>query len=298
MTWIKSDDGRTSTHWERKKLPEWEAALMSRLGVTVMQRDYHVRRGCECDWCVSRREVRRVNREYRNGPRANLTPEEAVPAIARLHAAHAAGLTCRQLSEHLNLSYSYVSHLVNGANKAMSRYVFARIMGAVWPEPERAAGRCRGGTRVNSAGTLRRLVALNSVGFSYRWMSKRVGIADSQLANYVRGERAVNSISRDTAEDIKALYDKYRDQDPATLGMHAQQISSLIRKHQRLRSPGPMCWDDDTIDDPDAIPQWTGKCGTYAGYHQHQNHDIPPCEPCIRAAYEYRAEKDRRRHAR
>lgn len=293
MTWIKTEDGITSPHWKRRKLPEWEAQLMAQLGVTVMQRSFHTPGGCCCQWCTTRRAKRRANDEYQNGPRPNLTAEESAPAITYLRDAHASGLTCREIAEHLHLSYSYVSHLIAGHNKAMSRYTYKLVMGATWPEPRRSPGRWRGGNRVDSTGTLRRLAALNALGFSYRWMSERVGIADTQLANYVRGNRAVKWISRDVAEDVRVLYDKYQDQNPADHGMHPQRMAALINKHKRLLTPVPQCWDADTIDDPEAIAQWTGKCGSYAGYHAHRRYGIPACRPCKDAGNG----NDRKRHA-
>lgn len=39
----------------------------------------------------------------------------------------------------------------------------------------------------------------------------------------------------------------------------------------------------DTIDDPAAFPDWTGQCGTAAGYSAHSRHHVPYCDPCRRA---------------
>jgi hypothetical protein len=50
-------------------------------------------------------------------------------------------------------------------------------------------------------------------------------------------------------------------------------------------------------DTPAPAPKKTGrapydpdKCGTYAGYKQHQSHETKPCRPCKDAAAKYRRE--------
>src|SRR5690606_31398529 len=39
-------------------------------------------------------------------------------------------------------------------------------------------------------------------------------------------------------------------------------------------------WDPDTIDDPDAYPEWTGACGTHRGRLIHKREGTPVCGPC------------------
>ena len=57
-------------------------------------------------------------------------------------------------------------------------------------------------------------------------------------------------------------------------------------------------WDDDTIDDPAAFPDWTGKCGTPDGYDAHYKMKIlPSCQPCRDARAAYRKEQKEAKRA-
>jgi hypothetical protein len=42
----------------------------------------------------------------------------------------------------------------------------------------------------------------------------------------------------------------------------------------------PDHWDDDTIDDPNAVPEYTGRCGSIVGALIHLRESIPMCPPC------------------
>jgi hypothetical protein len=296
---VRSADGVTTTHYRNKDIADpFEAALLDRLGVRVTQRDYHVRAGCGCEWCTRGRAIRARNRVYGKGPYRNLGREGSRPAIERIMEAHASGITARQIAETVGVSYPYICHLLCEDSRGLSRYVSDRVMAATWPEPERTArGNYRGrvGVRVSSLASRRMLAALNAIGFSYSFMGKVTGIACDQLAGYVRGNRGEAKISFGVAADIKLLYDKYNDQDPVACGVNKQSVVSLQRKHARLRTPVPACWDEETIGDPNALPQWTGKCGTYAGFCQHYKYKIPVCEPCRKAGSAYKQEGIERR---
>ncbi|MCQ9186232.1 hypothetical protein KMT30_45815, partial [Streptomyces sp. IBSBF 2953] len=53
------------------------------------------------------------------------------------------------------------------------------------------------------------------------------------------------------------------------------------RRHALAHGWAPVgAWDDDTIDDPGAHPDWTGKCGTTEGFWAHRYIDAPACGPC------------------
>lgn len=62
--------------------------------------------------------------------------------------------------------------------------------------------------------------------------------------------------------------------DPRDMGLMEQQVSrskNYAAKHGYV----PLtCWDEDTIMNPGAFPEWTGACGTTTGYNLHRKHDI------------------------
>lgn len=53
-------------------------------------------------------------------------------------------------------------------------------------------------------------------------------------------------------------------------------------------------WDEDTLDDPDAAPDWTGRCGTPGGAEAHRRRGTPTCQACrdVRTAAQ-RARRER-----
>lgn len=133
-----------------------------------------------------------------------------------------------------------------------------------------------------SIGTRRRLQALSVAGYTIVWMAKTLGRPfDPSAVHRIQHERrAAKAIDTRLADQVKAMYDQYahRPADGITRAVYARNTGA------RNNWAGPGCWDDDTIDDPDAIPEWTGRCGTVWGWHIHKSQGTTPCEPCATAA--------------
>ncbi|MCX5233392.1 hypothetical protein [Streptomyces sp. NBC_00233] len=141
---------------------------------------------------------------------------------------------------------------------------------------------------VKSTGTTRRLQALSAAGYCLRWLAAETGRDVRRLHAFVHGKQYV---SRSFAEQVAGLYEKYADTDPLTVGEPSRAVAytrSVARKHGWAPSAA---WDDDTIDDQDAIPEWTGSCGTERGYRVHCRERIPCCAPCQAAHNAYNRER-------
>lgn len=91
------------------------------------------------------------------------------------------------------------------------------------------------------------------------------------------------------ARAVMALYDELWRADPREHGVD-NQAYARARNHAQRNGWAPVgAWDDDTIDDPATIPDWTGHCGTPQGHSAHYNLGITPaCEPCRAARNEAR----------
>lgn len=131
-------------------------------------------------------------------------------------------------------------------------------------------------TAVDGAGTRRRLQALVYAGWT-----------QSELARQIRMNRAncgktivSDLVEVATVKAARAVYDELWRVDPVAWGVPVFRAEAA-RRIAASRGWAPVgAWDDDSIDDPRAFPDWTGRCGTPEGRRAHYNHKIPVCQPC------------------
>jgi transcriptional regulator with XRE-family HTH domain len=138
---------------------------------------------------------------------------------------------------------------------------------------------------VPSLGSRRRLGSLWHDGFTLPFLAERIGGVDRlYLQRMIRGRAgtaSLESMIAERAERIADLYDKLECRKPAEFGIDVGS-SKRARTYALKRGCVPChCWDPDTIDDPKAIPEWTGACGTAEGLRIHQREGIPACPPCL-----------------
>ncbi|MEU6707865.1 helix-turn-helix domain-containing protein [Streptomyces wuyuanensis] len=105
-------------------------------------------------------------------------------------------------------------------------------------------------------------------------------VCPSNLNGLVLGARGRQFVLAATAEAAATLYDKYQHVDPRDVGRDERWIKAAKTRAVQHGFAPPWCWDEDTIDDPNAIPEWTGACGTARGYAIHQRDGIPLCRAC------------------
>ncbi|MFC9244585.1 hypothetical protein ACFT7S_11310 [Streptomyces sp. NPDC057136] len=88
-----------------------------------------------------------------------------------------------------------------------------------------------------------------------------------------------------TAHALAVTYNELWNQQPELHGV-TRQAANRFRNYARAKGwPPPAAWDDDVIDDPAALPEWTGCCGTDRGWWMHTLQKLPMCELC-EAAHE------------
>ncbi|MEU6527842.1 hypothetical protein ABZ869_01455 [Streptomyces sp. NPDC046928] len=129
---------------------------------------------------------------------------------------------------------------------------------------------------VPAAGTIRRIQALGTVGYPPARLATWIGLTGNRLARLLTAD----TVPAGEARLVAALYDLLSCTDPARRGIDA---ASIQRTKERAAAEGwaPVgAWDDDTIDDPAAIAEWTGYCGKARGVDLHQRRGIPMCPPC------------------
>lgn len=249
-------------------------------------------RGCTCRWCTEMRELKRVNRAYRtrhDDLDRYMSVEQSETARDRMRAWHARGLSYAEISVHCGVPRSTVdAHLgPTRPRHTMRKSMYDAVMGAAEPLDIRPEGRRRSGLWTDPTAPLRQLQALHTLGFTWTFLSAQLGYVGDHGANlnaFVRREKGKHQVTAETAADISVLYDKFSDQNPLVYGLRK---CSVTRARLHARAQGwapPIAWDDDTIGDPAASPDWTGRCGTYSGHHAHRKAGIPACRPCLDAA--------------
>lgn len=147
----------------------------------------------------------------------------------------------------------------------------------------------RQGSPVDQTGTTRRLRALHAMGYTSVAMAAFVGSSDRYIREMFMRPRKY--VFFGMARDVATMYDKLADVPPLESGyVVTQREVTKARAHARKQGfAPPECWDADTIDDPEAFPEWTGACGTRRGAGIHRREGTPECRPCLDATNQYEA---------
>jgi hypothetical protein len=245
----------------------------------------------------------RVNRKLRELGRPPMVP--AGPAIAYVRRLHDdGGLSFREIAEQApvnprtgaRMGASTASDLYRGSRandgrplEKISRITHDRIMAVSPPGIPSATSTAQ----VPAHGMKRRLQALAAVGYGTRTIADLRGVKDHNylwrvMTGYCGpGDRHLHAtVSVSLREEIAQIYVKYACTDPRDVGVPEQAVGRALGAATRHGYAPPSAWDDDTIDDPNAHPEWTGACGSEEGYRIHIretvfNHNpLPLCAPC------------------
>lgn len=211
------------------------------------------------------------------GKPVRATVAETAAAAEIVKAAHRQGMTFRQMEEQLGVGRHILGYLARDMKKRMDRDSYEAILELEFRPP---APGPRRGALLSSVGAIRRLDALRAIGFPRETLAEYMQTAPQNLPSARRRAHIFAEMER----NVREMYDKLRDADPRDFATERAVNLSLARS-KRLRLPDPNCWDDDTIDDPDAYPEWTGVCGTEEGYRVHiretlAGNDMPICQKC------------------
>jgi hypothetical protein len=146
---------------------------------------------------------------------------------------------------------------------------------------------------VDATGTRRRLQALVAAGWPQARLAERLGMQPGNFSGTIKRPQVIVR----TVRLVNALYDELWRTDPRAHGVD-NQAYSRARNHAAANGWAPVgAWDDDTIDDPAAFPDWTGQCGTPQGATAHWRQGTPTCDPCRAALSAHRKEQRAARKA-
>lgn len=105
-------------------------------------------------------------------------------------------------------------------------------------------------TLVDITGTRRRIQALAVLGWSQNWIARQIGMREDGFRKAVGKDRVTAKLARSVA----AVYDAWWNQDPLEHGLASNPVATTRGMARRAGWHGPLAWDDDRIDDPNAVP--------------------------------------------
>lgn len=196
-----------------------------------------------------------------------------------------AGISVQRIAEHAGISFATVSGLLYTRGPGRGRAEKIRLVNAQRILSVRAENIVA--HYVDPTGTHRRLQALMANG----WPQLRLGPYIGLHPVYVNALLNQPNIYGTTAVAVAAAYDRLWNKDPR---QHGVKTGTYKKVRNLARAKGwapPAAWDDDTIDDPNAHPEWTGHCGTDRGWWLHRIENIPTCPPCQAAHEQWKTER-------
>jgi len=159
-----------------------------------------------------------------------------------------AGIPARTVTGFTKQQYKNRGQLVGRRNKTTPR--IAQAILAVTPDPAMA-------TRVNAAGSARRIQALVAAGWPQTHIARHAGVSETTLKEATRHPVVMAT----TANGIKAAYAHLRMRQPSRTGVSAREANAARARAAANRWAPPKYWDhpDHPIDDPDFEPQTVGQ---------------------------------------
>ncbi|RSN38788.1 hypothetical protein DMH12_37345 [Streptomyces sp. WAC 04229] len=176
---------------------------------------------------------------------------DAQPVRDHVNRMRAAGMPIRALEKRLGLSAHHLDHLLFGSNGFPPGEKFetepAELILAFWPTLDDLPDP----SRVDATGTLRRVQAMETRGFPRAAMARQLGFRKTYFQKAVASDKGTARMAR----AVRGLYGMWWDADPSAHDVPDWVAERTRRAADRQGFHGPLAWDDDTIDDPTAVPQ-------------------------------------------
>lgn len=202
---------------------------------------------------------RRYRAEQAAGTWRPMVDAEPVREHVRALLAH---MRTRDIAAQAGVSTSAIAHLLYGKptegrppTRTMLPAVADALLGV--PVPASPPRPHRQTYLVDAVGTRRRVHALQTLGWPVATIASRADVCAKGLHEVAsthtktgrRKKRVKRYVTRATATAVARVYDQlWQTPGPSTI---------TARRAAAKRLPGPLAWDDDTIDDPNARPVTT-----------------------------------------
>lgn len=197
--------------------------------------------GCRCTVCKAARSVydKRVTMARTAGTWRPWT--EADRTREHLLALSAAGIGYRRVANLTGIGKTAVRLICEGRREKIRPDTEAKILALPLGPATLAPS-----ALIPTVGVRRRVQALACIGWSVSDQARRIGMAPTNLPTVIRRTR----VERRTDDAVRRLYDDL-SMSPAPAGYSATRARNDAFRRSWF---GPLAWDDDTIDDPDAFP--------------------------------------------
>ena len=171
---------------------------------------------------------------------------DAGPVRAHVLALKAAGVGDRRIGELSGVSRSAlqkISRNRRGTDEPLRSNVWRSTANRILAIPLEVDNR-NYGVRIDSTGSLRRLRALQAIGWTQTEIARRIGWTVANINRYFISDP--DRINRSTAVTIAKVFNELQ---------LIPGPSDRSRRHAKAKGwPPPLAWDEDTIDDPAATP--------------------------------------------
>lgn len=166
---------------------------------------------------------------------------DPAPVRARIATLRAAGLGTRQIADLAGLMRNSLQNIAHGRTRRVRTETAAGILAVPLDTP--VAGK----TLLDRVGTQRRGRALAALGWS---VTDQAGELGWLVSNYYSLITVRPSVTADTARLVAHLYDRWA-MTPPPQSVRAERARRAAVRHGWFR---PLAWDEETLDDPDALP--------------------------------------------
>lgn len=227
----------------------------------------HGRRGpCNCGPCRTiRLRVKKRNKVNRQLGRASRVPADLAQAHLKTLSET---MTWPQIGTLAGCDYGNLREIANGHVPVILCSTQNKILAV---QPQISAP----GKPVDATGTTRRVRGLRALGYSPAFIAKAFGFSETHVRLLSRGDQP--TVRHRIAVKVAAVFAEL-----ATVPAPRSTSATMSRNYAQAHGWAPPgAWDD--IDDPAAVPDWTGHCGTDRGYWMHRHQQLPMCQRCEQA---------------
>ncbi|MCG7285384.1 hypothetical protein MHY85_05260 [Cellulomonas sp. ACRRI] len=196
---------------------------------------YNTPHSCRCDACkVAGRRYRK--RRFLDLELGTTRLVDAGPVRAHLEAAKAMGVAVKEMAAAAGVTRSVAQEVYVGQPR-VDATAAARIL-AVDPNVVRRRGRCM----VDSTGSVRRVRALASLGWTGKDMSSGLRVSRATITRLLHGADEINAATRDA---VTAGYRRMLTRQPPAATARQREDSARARNVARRNGwAGPLAWDD------------------------------------------------------
>lgn len=192
--------------------------------------------------------VRAYRREYYDRydrhARGQRPLQDAAPVLERIGQCLAVGMSHTVIAAAAGVSQATISRLLTYPHTRVREAVAHRILTVTPTRP------------VTAVGLTRRVRALTALGWSAAQIAAAASVNVDTVKVYRRGERIE---VHGTARRIAERYDAMSMTRPPSTGRYERASTSRARAEAiRHGWAPPLAWDEQTIDDPTAVPQGAG----------------------------------------